>query len=405
VYLVRPRVAGAGSRALDVALLCAVAVPALQLIPLPAPLRRAMSPRAGVVEEALLLGGGTPGSRPLSIDPAATAGALAIALLAVGTFWLVRELAARGHVRTPIRTIAWTGLAMVVLAVAALGSGPGKVWGIWETGTPAALPYGPFVNRNHTAAWLVMALPLVTGYIFARFHDRSRSGGAAAAVDTPMVWLTGSAIVLLAGIVISLSRSAAVGTAAGAAFAAVLISRRGAVARWGLALSAVVALGIVLANPRTADLGQRFDNANATATWDRPQIWRETLPIARDFAATGTGAGAFGRAMLVYQQGDRRLFFNQAHNHLLQLAVEGGLLLLVPLTAAAVFFARQVYTRLAADRSPMFWIRLGATGGIVGVLVQSLWETALRMPANALLFATIAALAVHDGAVSRSRPN
>jgi hypothetical protein len=41
----------------------------------------------------------------------------------------------------------------------------------------------------------------------------------------------------------------------------------------------------------------------------------ETPPIIRDFPLTGTGAGTFPTAMLVYQQSDRRLFFNQAHNH------------------------------------------------------------------------------------------
>ena len=49
----------------------------------------------------------------------------------------------------------------------------------------------------------------------------------------------------------------------------------------------------------------------------------ETLPIIRDFPLTGTGAGTFPTAMLVYQQSDRRLFFNQAHNHYLQFAAEG----------------------------------------------------------------------------------
>jgi hypothetical protein len=42
----------------------------------------------------------------------------------------------------------------------------------------------------------------------------------------------------------------------------------------------------------------------------------------------------------------------------------------------------------------MFWIRLGALAAIAGVLVQSIWETGLRMPANAMLLAVLAALAV-----------
>jgi O-antigen ligase len=155
-------------------------------------------------------------------------------------------------------------------------------------------------------------------------------------------------------------------------------------------------IGILISNPRTTDLGRRFEDSRTTATWARPQIWRETLPIVRDFALTGTGAGSYPTAMIVYQQSDRTLFFNQAHNHYLQLTAEGGLLLLVPLAVAAVAFARGAARRLGADRSPMFWIRAGAYAGGVGAAVQSLWETGLRFPANGLLFAMLAAIAIHD---------
>jgi O-antigen ligase len=98
--------------------------------------------------------------------------------------------------------------------------------------------------------------------------------------------------------------------------------------------------------------------------------------------------------MLVYQRADRRIFFNQAHDQYLQFAAEGGLLLLLPLAWLAIVFARDAAVRLSHDTSSMFWIRLGALAAIVGVVVQSVWETGLRMPANALLLAVVAAVAV-----------
>src|SRR5262249_12460722 len=118
-----------------------------------------------------------------------------------------------------------------------------------------------------------------------------------------------------------------------------------------------------------------------------------TLPIVRDFPIAGAGAGAYGRTMLVYQQSDRTLFFNQAHNQALQIAAEGGIAMLVLVGVAAVALARQIAARRRSERSPRFWIRLGAASGIVGVLVQSLWETGLRIPANGLLFAVVCAIA------------
>ena len=135
-------------------------------------------------------------------------------------------------------------------------------------------------------------------------------------------------------------------------------------------------------------------------SWDNPGssgrlvIWAESLPIARDFWLTGTGVGTYQTAMLVYQQSDRGIFFNQAHNQYLQVLVEGGLLLAVPVTVALVEVARLAVRRLALDLTPALWIRLGALGGLVGVAVQSVWETGLRMPANAVLAAVLAAIIV-----------
>jgi O-antigen ligase len=168
---------------------------------------------------------------------------------------------------------------------------------------------------------------------------------------------------------------------------------------WGVLATAAVFVLIFVAIPRSIDLGVRFEDPRApgtSAAWERAQIWRETLPIVRDFPLTGTGAGSFRTAMLVYQQSDRRLFFNQAHNQYLQFAAEGGLILIVPLICAAVLFGRAAARRLSQDRTPMVWIRTGAAAGIVGVLVQSVWETGLRLPANGLLFAALCAIVIHE---------
>jgi hypothetical protein len=42
----------------------------------------------------------------------------------------------------------------------------------------------------------------------------------------------------------------------------------------------------------------------------------------------------------------------------------------------------------------MFWVRVGATGGLAGLAVQCLWEIPLVMPANAVLCGVLAGLAL-----------
>jgi O-antigen ligase len=132
-------------------------------------------------------------------------------------------------------------------------------------------------------------------------------------------------------------------------------------------------------------------------------IWRETLPVIRDFWAVGTGAGTYAAAMLVYQQSAIWIphlaawaHFNQAHNHYLQVAAEGGVLVGAPVATALALLAVFLRRSLAADRTEMFWIRLGAAAALAGVAAQSVWEIPLVMPANGVLAACLAAVVLHE---------
>jgi O-antigen ligase len=157
----------------------------------------------------------------------------------------------------------------------------------------------------------------------------------------------------------------------------------------------VVLAWIALQYANVAALAYRLSDTLQADMGGRLVIWRESWPIARDFIRTGVGIGAFERAMLVYQQSSRLLFFNHAHNEYLQVLAEGGLLVTVPVGCAVVVGVRAAWHRLSSDKTPIFWVRAGALGGMVAVAVQNVWDTGLRMPANAALFAIVAAMALH----------
>jgi O-antigen ligase len=119
------------------------------------------------------------------------------------------------------------------------------------------------------------------------------------------------------------------------------------------------------------------------------------MPMIKDFGITGVGAGAYERAMLVYQPAPHETYFNHAHNEYLQLAAEGGLWLMIPATAAIVGAIVCIRKRMSEDRTAIYWVRAGAASGMLAAAVQSTWETGLRRPANTLLFAILAAIAMH----------
>ena len=69
-----------------------------------------------------------------------------------------------GGVRTIIRAVAWIGLFLSPLAlVQHLMPVPivDSAWGLTSRGLR---PFGPFVNRNYFAGWLIMAIPLTIGF-------------------------------------------------------------------------------------------------------------------------------------------------------------------------------------------------------------------------------------------------
>ena len=153
-----------------------------------------------------------------------------------------------------------------------------------------------------------------------------------------------------------------------------------------------------------SDVGRLVDRLAQTlsSSSGRVEIWRETRPLIRDFWPMGTGLGSYQRAMLIYQQSDRAFFVNHAHNHYLHALAEGGVLVAVPAGLALAALVRLARRRLTMDRTGVVWIRAGAVAGLCAVAVQSVWETGLRMPANAALAAVLAAVVVHGSEAWRT---
>ena len=101
----------------------------------------------------------------LSIEPRQTWTALAMLvafeLLLVG---LARRLE-EDMVVALVRATIVLGLAMAVAGLVQQATYSGKIYGFWTPQSKGALaPFGPFVNRNHYAGWMLMAVPLGVGF-------------------------------------------------------------------------------------------------------------------------------------------------------------------------------------------------------------------------------------------------
>jgi O-antigen ligase len=396
----RPRIGRGAGGLLDWALLAGLIVVSIQLVPLPAGLWEKLSPHAVDVERALRIGPMPQPlpPHPLSLNPEGTAWALALGFAYIALFWCARAIFAAGGVRLTTRGISWLGLGLTVLVAIQRATAPTLLYWTWRPLDAGASPYGPFVNRNGLACWLAMAVPLIVGYAVARQQSRPSGSTSAASIDPMQLWLGGAAVLMTGGLLGSLSRGGIFGAAIGlVVFVALSRARlsRGRGLVWIVAgLAAMVAIATVYAN--LGALALRMHETTELGEWGRPAIWRDTWRMALDFPWTGVGAGAFQRGMLVYQQGPRLFFFNHAHDEYLQLFAEGGVLLVVPAAVALLAGMAASASQLRADKSAIFWIRAGAIAALVAAGVQSVWDTALRTPANGVLFAVVAAAALHD---------
>jgi O-antigen ligase len=402
--VVRPSFGRGSLRLLDFALGACLLVVAFQLVPLPPAVRLALSPHVGAVESALWVDA-PPNplagpARPLSIDVGATRIALALAVAFTAMFWSARAIFARGGIRLVTRGIAWTGLLLAGVAIAQHTTAPRLLY--WHWPTVFGAPFGPYLNRNDFSTWLIMAIPLIVGYILARIQSRHRRAGAnldvEALADGTAVGLAVAACLMSAALLTAVSRSALTGAAAAlACFVWLSRNRAGRGGRAMLLAGVAVVVCVAVAYANLGALADRVGETLAAGVGSRRVIWRETWLMVGDFWLTGTGAGAYPRGMLVYQHEARgHFYFNHAHNEYLQFASEGGLLLCVPVAIVLIAGALETGRRLRRDDTPIFWLRIGAASGMLAVAVQSVWDTGLRMPANAVLFALVAAVALHD---------
>ena len=350
---------------------------------------------------------------PLSIHPTQTltAGVLFAcwSAAAIGTAALFSRT---GSTRL-VQQLTVTGALVALVGIVQAPFFTGRIYGFWQPYAPGS-SFGPFVNRNHFAGWMLMAIPVTAGLVFgtvARHSERAPGG-----VRQRLSWVTGAdanRILILAGgvvsmalaLFVSMSRSGILALIIAAVMLSLVATRRQR--SWPRRLATLaapaVAVGLLVWWVGPGRLETRFSHDSGSAG-ARLGAWTDAWSVARAFPLTGTGLNTYDVAMLFYQRHDLAHLYEQAHNDYLQLAAEGGALLCVP-AAIAVLAAARVARRRFTEPSTAraYWIRLGAACGILAIAIQELFDFSLQMPGNALLFAVLCGIVLHRAPVDTGR--
>ncbi|WP_169053616.1 O-antigen ligase family protein [Alteraurantiacibacter aquimixticola] len=351
-----------------------LALPLLQLLPLPPAIWTAL-PGRELVEQSRALAGIDAGSwAPVSLDRARTLVAFCGLVAPATIIVLGHGLQAQEQRRLAVTLLGCIALALTI-GVVQLASA--NSFGLFYpvSASPDIL-YATFANRNSTG------LLLVTGVILAiGLPAGGRQGQGRLA-------LTAAVAALLAiGVVLTQSRSSMVLLLVAPAF---LLLRLGWASFAGKAspdrqrkggviavIALLVVLGAILASAlyggRAADSFARF----AAMETDRPEMWDDTAYAATRYFPVGSGMGTFDEVFQVHESLEyvsaRRA--GRAHNDYLELALEAGLAGAVLLGLWLLWVAANT---LRQFRHGPEWP--GVAGGLVAgcIALQSLLDYPLR---------------------------
>ncbi len=253
--------------------------------------------------------------------------------------------------------------------------------------------YGPYVNHNHYAGLMEMLVPIPLLLAFSRH------------VTGLQRWLLGGAsLVMATTIFLSGSRGGMIAFAVESILLGVLIWKSVKVPQYryyglGAVAGFILLVGLLggqaLLHRVTGVPGETQGDLGISMRLD---IDRDCLRMFAAKPIAGFGLGAFPVVNPQYRSFSTDNFVNAAHNDVLQLAVEGGAIGLGLMLWFLFLFYRRTLPALSAwEDSGTAALRTVVMIGVTGLLVHSLSDFNLHVPANAAIFYALCLLGTHPG--------
>ncbi|MDV3458439.1 O-antigen ligase family protein [Sphingomonas sp. HF-S4] len=375
-------------------LLATIALPLLQLIPLPPSWWQALPGR----DILLLPGTASPPWRPWTMTPGATRNALAALVVPVAMLLLLAQLGQKERQWLPTIFLAMIVSAMLVGLLQFSGA---RFNNPLINETPG-LVSGIFANRNHFA--LLLAIGCLLAPVWA-FQDREA-----------LKWRGPTAIGLVLLFVLMIlatgSRSGVLLGVLALVLAAMLVGRRlqrrlGQAPKWVFPALLAVAVAVIAGLIWLSVAADRAVSINRLIILDadedlRTRAMPTIVSMIKLYFPLGSGFGGFDSLFRIHEPLAllKPTYFNQAHNDFLGIVLDGGLPALMLLGAALGWWlVASVRAWRAAPGEPVMLARLGSAILLL-IFAASAFDYPVRTP-TFMAFVVVAAVWLARGASSK----
>ena len=405
------------SKAFLSALAALVALPLIQLLPLPDSVWSLLPGRDLYAEAASSVGASVRGA--VSLIPTATNAAFLVLLIPLAVF-LATVSTSAVQLKHLVNLFIALATLQAVIGLAQYGTGSLTVFWPQEGGRISSA-LGTYPNYNHFAGFLEMALPLALALLVANVDFGSRKAQQSSRRDSlrqrlrkifsgglrvnAVAFYSAAALAILLGIVFSRSRTGIALAMLGILLCALIFgAHMGGATRSKRLITLFGVIGFALA----LEIGllpvlARFSDGGVV-DHVRLSIFSGTIQGIWEFFPFGSGLGTYPAVFRRFQPDDVPLFVNHAHNDYLEWLFEGGLASAILMLAFATFYLlrwREIWPTGNNRWTRITFLRAAAGISLLLMGMHGLIDFNLHIPANAAFFAFVAGVFFHAGETER----
>ncbi len=390
----------------------------LQTIPLPPNIIKVLSPKTYELYSMVIPGYKNTTTydflRSISIYPYATKVYIVKIISYIGIFLLVtHEIKGKKKIEMLLITLILAGFFEALYGLYGYFSMDKYILGFKKLyGVDSAS--GTYVNRNHFAGYMGMVIPLTAGYLSSMLPGKIREGYGLKHriidfLHSPKATIGGLFLIIIItmilGIVFSLSRMGVISLIV-SLLSMILISLIKQQKKLRNILIVIIFFGIIISLWYGIEpLIDRYLYTADSLIKDRFIVWSATYKLIKDFPLIGTGFGTYRTVYQRYKPSDfrgRLAIYDHAHNDYLELISEVGIIGAIPVFIGLVYFLILIIRKWSKRRHPFArGIGLGGIGAIIYMLLHSIMDFNMHIPANALTFFIIMALTYRTVEINR----